>query len=127
MCHNVFITTNAKEATMTETLATRMAQAIDHQTLVEMAVARVAAMFPYGASSDGMDYAYASTQCLAELMSIVKDNAWDDATEDIAEWLSTPVTEWYACDGDIRFDIDNLVEDRTLATEWIQMVEAAWE
>lgn len=112
---------------MTETLATRMANAIDPQTLVAMAVARVAAMFPYGASSDGMDYAYASAQCLAEIMSIVKDNAWDDATDDIAEWLSTPATEWYACDGDIRFDLETLVDDEALAQEWVDMVETAWE
>jgi len=113
---------------MTETLATRMAQAIDSETLMGMAVARVAAMFPYGASSDGMDYAYASAQCLAEIMNIVKTNAWDDATDDIAEWLSTPVTEWYACDGDIRFDLSDLVDDDPeLAKEWIHMVETAWD
>jgi hypothetical protein len=104
-----------------------MAQALDPQALVEMAVARVASMFPYGVSSDGMDYAYASAQCLAEIMVIVKENAWGDPTDDIAEWLSTPATEWYACDGDIRFDIEALVNDQALAEEWTQMVETAWE
>lgn len=112
---------------MKTTLATQIAQAIDPQTLVETAATRVAAMFPFGSSDDGMDYAHAASQCLAELMNIVRANAGGDPTNDIAEWLSTPGDEWYACDGDIRYDLDSLINDPALANEWADMVEAIWD
>jgi hypothetical protein len=111
---------------MKETLASRMAEAIDIQTLQEMAVSRVAAMFPYGTSTDGMDYAYASAQCLAEIMDIIRNN-YDDVQSGLASWLSTDPMEWYASDGDIRFDLDELVQDENLAKEWNQMVEESWD
>ena len=106
-------------------LAEQIVQQVDLKTIVDLAAERVAGMFPWDAGSgDQEDYAYASAQCLAELMNIVRSY---QSQYELTEWLATHPTEWYASDGDIRFDITMNTNNTALITEWDEMIEMAWE
>jgi hypothetical protein len=102
----------------------RVAQAIPLESLADFAFGRVRDSHFTGSSSDARDYASAAASVYAEVMQMLNDWAGEEA---VAEWLTN---DWYACDGDIRNDLDGLLTEfgyHDLATEWIKYLDHRME
>lgn len=109
--------------THTETI-NRAAQALTLESIANFAFGRVRDSHFTGSSSDARDYASAAANVYAEVMSMLNNWADEDA---VAEWLAG---DWYACDGDIRNDLDGLLTEfgyHDLASEWIKYLDHRME
>lgn len=81
-------------------------------------------------SDDGIDYARAASNSYATTVQILRDNYPEDGVHDLQAWLCEhPFDEWLASDGDVRFDLPNILQpiDAELSAEWAELIEAALE
>jgi hypothetical protein len=105
-----------------------MVYALPFEVVVKRATALVNS-YSEPESDDSFDYWFAAVQSLASLSSIALAHVGHrERQEAMANFvLHEPVSDWLACDGDIRYRLDTLLadEDRKKYNRWVNQRLAA--
>lgn len=107
------------------TLIQATAEAIDFDRFADFTLDHVIA-WRNARGDDALDYLHSAAQSYARLIDMRRTGLIDDGTAELVEYLSEPIEDWLACDGDPRFNLPEFLRAygyATLAHEWRLFLE----